>query len=177
MDAVTLLRQQLQTAHEFMEGTMADVTPEQAHWPPPGVANPLGATYLHAVAAEDGIIHGMLQHTAPLLATSWAGRTGASEPMPVPGPDWEQYGPWARRVRVDLAATRAYAQAVYAASDAYLASLTAEALDQPLDLSGVGMGTTDRGWVLSNLVVGHVHDLMGEISCLKGLQGARGYPF
>jgi hypothetical protein len=177
MDAITLLRQQLQTAHQFLEGTLADVTPEQAHWLPPGTANPLGASYAHAVLSEDMIIQGMLQQTAPLCAGAWAGRGGVSEPMPQPGPEWDQYAGWARRVQVDLAALHAYAQAVYDASDAYLARLTPAALDQPLDLSGMGMGQVDLGWALSNLVVGHCHDLMGEISCLKGLQGGRGYPF
>lgn len=177
MDSITLLRQQLQTAHQFMEGTMADVTPEQAQWRPPGVANPLGASYAHMVSSEDMLVHGMLQQAAPLFAGAWAGKTGLDEPMPTPGPEWEQYGPWARRVQVDVGATRAYAQAVYAASDDYLAGLTPADLDRTMDLRGLGMGQVDLGWVLSNLVVGHVHDLMGEISCLKGLQGARGYPF
>jgi hypothetical protein len=78
---------------------------------------------------------------------------------------------------VDLAEAKAYAQAVYAASDAYLASLTPDALDAEVDLSGLGMGKVSLGWMIANLVVGHMHDLMGEISCLKGLQGAKGYPF
>jgi hypothetical protein len=100
-----------------------------------------------------------------------------SEPMPMPGPDWEKYGPWARSVRVDLPTLREYAQAVSAASGAYMATLTQEDLDKQVDLSGAGMGQVNIGWILSNLVIGHIHDLMGEISCLKGLQGARGYPF
>jgi len=36
-------------------------------------------------------------------------RTGLSEPMPVPGPGWADYGPWTRRVRVDLDQLRTYA--------------------------------------------------------------------
>ena len=36
-----------------------------------------------------------------------------------------------RRVRIDVPALRAYARAVYANTDAYLAALTAEDLDQP----------------------------------------------
>jgi DinB superfamily len=177
LDSITLLRQQLQTAHQFMEGTMADVTPEQAQWSPPGVANPLGASYVHAVTSEDMLVGGMLKHAAPLFASTWAGKSGVNEPMPMPGPEWENYGPWARRVQVDLAAAREYAQAVYSASDAYLAALTPEDLDKQVDMSGAGMGQVNMGWILSNLVIGHTHDLMGEISCLKGLQGVRGYPF
>ena len=53
MNAVSLLREQIQQAHGFLEATMEGVTPEQAHWTPPGAANPLAATYVHAVASED----------------------------------------------------------------------------------------------------------------------------
>src|SRR5438552_943919 len=168
MDAITLLRSQLQTAHQFMEGTMADATQEQADWQPPGVANPLGASYAHVVIAEDGVINGVLQQRPPLAATTWAGKIGVSEPMPSPGPEWTHYGGWTRRVHTDLAALRAYAQEVYANTDAYVASLTPDDLDRPLDLSGIGMGKVNLGWALSNLVLGHIHDLMGEISCMKG---------
>jgi hypothetical protein len=177
MDAITLLRQQIDTAHQWLEGTMADVTTEQAHWTPPGIANPLGASYAHVVASEDMIVNGLLKQAPPLFASAWGGKTGLSEPMPTPGPEWEQYGVWARRVHVDLAAVREYAHAVYANTDQYVGSLTPDDLDRSLDLSGLGMGQVSLGWALSNLVLGHIHDLMGEISCLKGLQGARGYPF
>ena len=79
-----------------------------------------------------------------------------------------------RDVRLDLPAARAYAQAVYAATDAYLAGLTAEDLDRDVDLFGMSQSL---GAALGNFVIGHCHDMMGEISCLKGLQGVRGYPF
>ncbi len=176
MNAVSLLRDQLQQAHGYLEATLADVTTEQAHWLPPGQANPIGATYAHLVISEDMIINGMLRGSTPLFGSNWAGKTGLSEPMPLPGPAWQDYGPWTRRVKVDLAALREYAQAVYAASDAYLAELPADALSTPLDLSDLGMGKVTLGWVLSRLVVGHVDNECGEISCLKGLQGRRGYP-
>jgi hypothetical protein len=177
MDAVTLLREQLKTAHWVLDGTMADVTPEQMNWAPPGLANPLGASYAHTITSEDMVINGMLRRGAPLFASTWAGKTGSNQPMPMPGPDWEKYGPWAREVQVDLAQARDYAQAVYASSDEYLASLTPEALDTPLDLSGIGMGQVSLGWAISLLVIGHINNLAGEISCLKGIQGAKGYPF
>lgn len=34
--AISLLREQVQTAHNLLEGTVGDVTPEEAHWSPPG---------------------------------------------------------------------------------------------------------------------------------------------
>lgn len=176
MNAVDYIRQEIQAGHWWLEGTMADVTPDQLHWIPPGVANPIGACYAHVAVAEDMVIQGMLRQAAPLSASTWAGKTGLSEPMPTPGPEWGKYAEWARTVRVDLPALKQYAQAVYAATDQYLASLSDADLDRKIDLSGVGMGEQTAGWVLGLLVVNHIGTETGEISCLKGLQGAKGYP-
>jgi hypothetical protein len=184
MDTVSRLRENLKDAHDLLEAVMADVTSETAHWMPPGRANPVGATYAHVVLSEDRTINGMLRHQRPLYDTTWAGKLGVSEPMPT-GEEWSKYADWTRRVRIDVPAFREYARAVYAASDQYLASLTPEDLDRRLDLSGVGLGTSeasgeaghDVGWVLSRQVVGHADNIAGEISCLKGLQGLQGYPF
>ena len=83
---------------------------------------------------------------------------------------------WSRRVTVDLPALRRYGQAVYAATDEYVASLTPEALARPLDLSALGLGQQSVMFVLTALLVNaSMH--CGEISCLKGLQGLKGYPF
>jgi hypothetical protein len=169
---VDLLRAQFKGAHDVLEATMQDVTATMAHWSPPGVANPLGATYGHVVAAEDAILNGMAEGAAPLIASSWAGKTGLSE-MPPLGGSWSE---WGRRVQVDLPTTRAYGQAVYADTDAYLASLTDADLGRTVDLSAMGLGQQGLGWLLS-LMINNVTWHTGEISCLKGLQGAKGYPF
>ena len=172
MDANSLLRDQVRQAHLFLEGTLDDVTPEQAHWQPEGKANSLGSTYAHMVTGEDGFIHAFLKGGAPLFATSWAGKEGLSEPPP-PDREWEQ---WGHRLQVDLPALRQYAQAVYAATDEYLASLSEADLTRPLDLSDVGLGQQTLAWVISNGITGHVMSHWGEIACLKGLQGGRGFP-
>ena len=72
---------------------------------------------------------------------------------------------------------RQYAQAVYANSDQYLANLKPEELDRTVDMSNLGMGHPSLAWFLNTLVIIHAANMCGEISCLKGLQGARGYPF
>ena len=176
MNVIDLLQLQLREAHAFLEATMSDVTPELASHQPAGKANSVGVTYAHAVVAEDMLINGMLRQSPPLFATSDAGRTGLSEPMPSPGPEWARYADWTRTVQVALPALRQYAQAVYAASDQYLAGLSAEDLERPIDLSMVGMGNVTLGWMLSRLVIAHVDNECGEISAIKGVQGARGYP-
>lgn len=176
---VALLQEQVQGAHRLLESTMDGVTADQAHWVPPGLAHPIGANYAHVVLGEDGAVNGMLKGGAPLFATTWAGKTGVSELPPGPDPaapgfpDWSQ---WARRVRIDLTALRRYAQAVYAASDDYLASLTDEALDRSVDLPALGLGRYTVRRLLNGGVLGNAQTHCGEISCLKGLQGAKGYP-
>lgn len=172
MTIIDFVRDQLRQAHEFLEMTMSDVTPEQAAAAPGGKANPLGAAYAHLVTGEDAFVHGFLQGGAPLFAGEWAARTGLSEPPP-PDTEWQA---WGARVRVDLPAVREYARAVYAASDAYLAGLKDADLERKLDLSAVGLGEQTLGWVLGAGVVGHVQAHWGEICCLKGIQGGQGFP-
>jgi hypothetical protein len=173
---VELLRRIVRDARQVLDGTMADVTESQVDYIPPGVANPLGATYAHVVCTEDLVVQGMLRQVAPLAAGIWAGRTGLSEPMPLPGPEWPDYGPWTRRVKVDLAALRAYARAVAAETDTWLAGLSEAELDRPLDLTGVGLGQHNLASAIALLVANHIGTETGEIAVLKGIQGARGYP-
>jgi hypothetical protein len=80
---VELVRRIVRDARQVLDGTMADVTPTQVQFIPPGVANPLGATCAHVVCSEDMIVQGMFRQVAPLSASTWVGRTGLSEPMPM----------------------------------------------------------------------------------------------
>ena len=174
MDIVTLLRELVQDARGFLEETLKDVTPQQAKWQPAGKVMPISAQYAHVIMSQDMGLHGMLKGSAPLAAGSWAGKTGLSEPPPMgPGAPLDE---WASRVQIDLPALRQYAQAVYAASDEYLVSLTDDDLDRPLDLSAVGLGQQTVAYVLNAGFIANVHLHCGEISCAKGLQGAKGYP-
>jgi DinB superfamily len=170
-----LLREQLRQAGEFLEGTVGDVTPEQAHWAPPGTSNPLGATYAHILLGED-FFTSMLRGAQPLFEREWAGRTGVSEPPPGPFPP-QPWHDWGRTVRVDFDGMRKYGAAVFAATDAYVASLSDQELARPVDVSALGLGGVPLSWLISNGVLGHRFSHWGEISCLKGLQGAKGLPF
>ncbi|MSP14368.1 MAG: DinB family protein [Chloroflexi bacterium] len=173
MNTVSLIREAMKTAHEWFEGTMADVTPEMAHYQPGGTAHPIGSRYAHALVGEDTLINGMIKGGAPMYATSWAGKTGISDTQPAFSSPLE----WAQTVKVDLGAARNYAQAVYANTDAYLATLKDEDLTRTLDLSAMNMGQWSLGSFLISFTVGHIRDIMGEVSAIKGAQGAKGYPF
>lgn len=171
MNAVEVHREALLWASQLLDTVTVDLTNEQAHALPAGIANPIGATYAHAVAGTDAAINILLAGSAPLFTTTWAGRTGISQPQ------WHQSQQWARTVQIDLPVLREYAAAVFAAAEAYIASLDAAGLERELDLTANGLGVRSVSWVLSALVIGHVNNMAGEISALKGTLGAQGYPF
>jgi hypothetical protein len=177
---ISHIRAQMKSAHWLLEETISDVSDEMARFAPPGKALPIGAAYAHYVTGEDWMIHSLFQGAAPLMAGTWAGKTGVSEPSPgpEPGDDWStRFAAWSRRVQVDLPAFRVYAKAVYEATDGYLATLSDPALSRDVDLSAMGMGKQTVGFVWDNALIGHAYCHCGEISALKGMQGKKGYPF
>jgi hypothetical protein len=170
-----ILLNQLKSAHTALEQTMEGVTDDIAHFIPPGTANPIAGTYAHLVFSEDFFVHGFLKKTQPLMETAFKDKTGASEIQPT---DWKvAYPKWLKEVRLDVKQFREYAKAVFAESEAYVASLTDADLEKDVDMSSFGMETRKVHDFIANLISGHVYPIMGEISVLKGIQGLKGYPF
>ncbi|MEX0682785.1 MAG: DinB family protein [Dehalococcoidia bacterium] len=172
MKATELMREQINASHEIVEGTVADLTPELCDNIPGGKAHPIGALYAHIVISEDFIVNMMLRGQTPLLMGEWAGKTGASEPPPAPGGD--TFG-WANRVKLDLGQARKYAQAVYANTLSYVDTLSESDLDKEVDIPGFGKHSLAYFLGIGALI--HPANHVGEISALKGVQGATGYPF
>jgi hypothetical protein len=170
MDAMGFVKQEVRWAHDYLDMVTADITPEQLGWIPPGIANPAAAVLAHAVTEED-FICALLACRRPLYEVGWLGRTGVSDPR------LGMTSEWARTVRLDLSDFRGYTRAVYAALDDFLSSLSDADLDRAADLSSLGFEGKSVGWALTALVVSHTNNMIGELSCLKGLQGAKGYPF
>jgi len=171
MDALSFARTALKNAHQAFKGTIADITTEDAHFLPPGTAHPIGARYAHLVIAEDSQIHMMLQSKLRLFETTFKDKTGISEAM------FRQSLEWARAVKIDLPALAQYTDAVFAESEKYLNALTDADLARSIDLSAAGYGQVPLPIFLSDFMIGHCHDVMGEISAVKGLLGKKGYPF
>lgn len=171
MTRAELLCAQLRDAHQALEQTMADVSDSLVNSFPPGTANSVGERYGHLAVAEDSLIHGVLQSVPPLVASTWAGRTGISEPRFGTDPEHS------RRVRIELPAARDYAGAVYGASDSYLASLSDADLDRLVDMTAPGFGHVPVWWVVSRLVIGHAYEVHGEVAAAKGALGARGFTY
>ena len=174
MTAIDVYRKLLKTAHDALDGTAAGVTPEQATWDPPGKAFSIAANYAHVVGSEDMAVQRLLRGKDMVAATSWAGRTGMSE-MPPLGPGAGDLKAWSHQAKVDLAALQQYGQAVYAVTDEYVAGLSAEGLTRSLDLTVIGLGQQPVSFILNALVVNAAMHC-GETSCLKGIQGLKGYP-
>ncbi|HEV8633813.1 MAG TPA: DinB family protein [Chloroflexota bacterium] len=170
-DPVAILRANLSDAHWLLEQVVDGVTDQHLHWHPPGTANTIAATYAHVVANEDLFVQETLQGRKPLAEGEWSDRDGISLPVPRRGADWFA---WSRRVRVDVAAARAYAAAVYSASDVYLARLAPQDLVRAPDVPLPGNQTLS--WLLHNLLVQHAALHSGEIAVLRGLQGLQGLP-
>jgi hypothetical protein len=131
LSARALLHWQFQLAHQRLDTTL-DTTIERlgaeaVYRCAPGAAAPAGAWYGQMVVCEDVSVNGVLAAGTPLALSTWAGCTGLSELPPLGEPaEWRA---WARGVRLDRAALRAYTQAVYAATDCYIADLPDEAFD------------------------------------------------
>jgi len=175
---IKYIRECLKNAHGTLEATMADVTESVAHVDPAGTAHSIAATYAHVIASEDGIVNGMLKKSAPLAASSFLNKTGLSLPHPDMNTEWEKnYKAWTKVLTVNLGQLREYAQAVYKMTDEYLASLTDENLEEPVDVSAIGMGQVTKAYILDRFIVAHTDNITGEIAVLKGTQGLKGYPF
>jgi len=164
-DVISNLRAQLKGAHDWLEGTLQGVDDKLANdVPPGGKVNTIGAMYGHVATTEDYTVNVMFKGGAPLMMSM---NPGISEPPPMG--DWNQ---WGHHVKTDIAAQRAYAQKVYAAFDAHLATLVDANLAQ---VTKTPAGDMPLGAFIGLLIL-NAHCHAGEISALKGLKGLQGYP-
>ena len=151
LDAPGLLRAQVQEVHRQLDEGLTDWLRALASAAPPTKSRVV-ALYVHAATVEDLTIQSLLRQVAPVYETYWAGR-----------------GP-AHYSTADLVPLRAYAHQVFAATDAYLAGLAADAASQTIDLSRLGQGQPTVAWLVSKFVVLHLAQIYGELSsAMQGL--------
>ena len=173
MNTVELVQFSLGNAFGLLGGVTADLTQELADWQPPGIANPIGATYWHVVSSVDHIVYGWCLGQAPLSERDgWGERVLAvSAPEPEHGGDYLTYY---RTIRVDLPTVHEYTQAVAEAVQGWLGTLKPEDLEHKMETP---MGEQSLAQLLETFVIWHINAHCGEIAALKGCQGAKGYPF
>jgi hypothetical protein len=167
MDVLDEFRWQARSAFDWLESIVRDVTAAQAAWRPPGRANTIAATYAHIVRNIDEDLNHWLFERPMLADTTWRGRTGLA-------PGLSDFDP---EHRIDWDALHVYGRAMCGFAVQTVDALTDADLDRP-----TGLSTPDiphwRGIDIIRLTVGHHPRLHGgEIACLKGLQGEKGYTF
>lgn len=169
MEARELLRSQFQQANQFVEMTMDGLTPDIADRKLPGsTINTIAQIYGHLVLDQDLMLGGAVKGgDLVLMKDGWAARIGVTDPNP------RQTDEWAAQ-KVDLAAFREYAKAVYAATDAFFAGASDVGLAKEVDSP---LGKQPALVFLGTIGVSHVNQHWGEIAALKGVQGLKGLPF
>jgi len=101
-------------------------------------------------------------------AGGWSAKIGLKTP-PGGNEGWDEI----RETPLALASVLPYQEAVQAATDAYLARLTPEELDRKIDFFGSQQPVAEA----LAIVIAHDASHAGDIAAVKGVQGAKGYPF
>jgi hypothetical protein len=173
MNTVELMQDALGNAFGILGQVTADLTQEQADWMPPGIANPIGALYWHTISSADYVVSKWCLAQEPLSERAgWRERA-----LPVSAPEPEHGGDtlaYFRAIRVDLPVLHEYSQTVAEATQSWLASLTPEDLERRMETP---VGEMNLAQLVETFVIWHINAHCGEVSALKGCQGARGYPF
>ena len=168
MNAIEYIKREAASVRRSTDRVMNDVTDELFNWAPPGTANTISATFVHFVNAEDSFIQKVLQGKPTVWETGgWAEKTGIVKP-PSKGEDWSEF----KHRKVNIQPLQDYKLAVWAATDAYLTTLTEAELDRMVQFAG-GERTVGEMLMLS---ASQAHSHLGEIAALKGIQGAKGLP-
>ncbi len=116
-------------------------------------------------------MNGVGKSGAPLMAGPFAGKTGIPVMPPEFPASWDN---WARTTKFDLEQMRAYAKAVFAATEQYFASAPEAELDREVESP---VGKMPYSMLMTSIFGPHVANHCGEIAACKGFQGAKGYPF
>ncbi len=168
MGIIECIRCEQAGMRRMVEMTMQDMTPELFNWAPPGTANTISATFLHFINVEDNFIHKLIQGKPSIWESdNWSQRTGIEKPPSI-GEDWTPY----KHRQVAIQPLQEYKTAVWAATDAYLATLTMAELDRKVKFARGERTVAEMLLLAASQAHGHT----GEIAALKGVQGAKGLP-
>lgn len=171
------LKAALVVTHQWAEGTLDDIDDELANRPGIGLSHSIAAIVAHVVLLEDAMLNhfcdtgeplvvpnwagptcpycsqdGMV-HPTPLFASSWAGRTGVNPLLPRRGSSEAEFLQWYRSVRVDMAANRAYRQAVFAQAEEFIDSADEAALARNVDSQ---IGRMPIANFYASIFIGHI---------------------
>ncbi|MGB2693831.1 MAG: DinB family protein [Dehalococcoidia bacterium] len=172
MKVQSAVQQQLTGSHGTLGYMLSDCDPELLNKTLPDASiGSIASIYAHAVFAEDVFVHTRFQDGQPLyLSGGWEEKTG----VPFPGIPPAITPEWAQALKLDLSTFQQYADAVFTATDAYLANVPDSELERTIKGA---MGEYTLGWGIAILLGQHAAQHSGEIAALKGVQGLKGLPF
>jgi DinB superfamily len=166
MDIFEYIKRQMAGVRRMVDMTMKDMTPELFNWATPGTANTISATFIHFMSVEDNFIQAVIQGKPRVWDSGgWSEKTGVQK-TPSIGENWDEF----KHRQVAIQPLLDYKTAVWAATDAYLATLTEEELDRKVKFAGGERTVADM--LLMSMSQSLSHN--GEIAALKGVQGAKG---
>ena len=172
MNTIGVLKSAFDGAHMWYQGTVADLTEEQANIVPPGVTHPIGELMAHILQCEDIMINQVILGKPPLWERDgWKLKVGGDLMV-------DHDAAAARAYKCHLAAMSDYGQAVFSSTGAFLEGLKETDLDRELELVSLGFSNNmSVGEFLTQMLLGNTYAHTGEISALKGSLGNKGYAF
>ena len=164
MSTVDFIRETLDFAHRALADAR-NGTSEQLHYVPEHGSHSIAWCLWHTARIEDLIVNMRIRGGDPIWNADWAARTG----LPAEGfgaglPDEE-----AQKIRItSMEDFAAYQDAVFASTNAYLASASDADLAREVPAR---QGTESVGQAISLHMLGHFNGHRGEINTLRGMQG------
>ena len=157
-------------AHMVFNAVTADLTDEQCVYELPGGTVPRAAAiFAHAVYGEEVMVNEWARGLEPvLLRGGFMEKAGIAATSAAMTPEW-------LAMQFNLTGLKEYAAEVFAETSAYLESATAEDMDRMVNTPlGQQMPAANA---IGAFGIVHISEHTGEISALKGAQGAKGLPF
>ena len=172
MNLQSAAQQQLTATHGTLRHMLSDCDPELLNKTlPDATIGSIASIYAHVVFGEDAFVQSRFQGKPTIYESGgWEEKTG----VPYPGIPPAITPEWAGALNMDLSTFQEYAEAVFAATDAYVANLPDSELERKVQ--GV-LGEYTLGWGIAILLCQHLAEHSGEIAALKGVQGLKGLPF
>jgi uncharacterized damage-inducible protein DinB len=168
MNATTYLSKQINSMRYLQDSVLKSITDAVLLWEPPGTLTCIGLIWLHMIGGEDAFIATLKDQPSLWKTAGWK-ETFGLEKYPNLGEDWNDY----THARLTVTDLQAYTQAARTQTDAYLASITDETLDEKIEF----FTESDPKADVWTLLVSHSLQHTGEIAAIKGLQGEKGLPF
>jgi hypothetical protein len=147
------------------EADLADLTQHQLAWSPAAGANPIGAIHWHCMRIVDEGIHRIIGTQSIFERDNWQQRLNINDAAAGSLLSDEAKGITAELLVSD---TYEYGKQVWDELINYLASLTDEELDRPIDPANPRRTVAQS---LSYFNLQHVCWHLGEIKYIRGLQG------